>query len=76
MDADEARHGQLIEAALAAHRRCIGINLARATRSLYSAHKPTPEEMAESAAAEAAAVAADKALADWISPEARLTRGH
>jgi hypothetical protein len=65
MGAEEAHHERLIEIAATAHRCLIAINLARAVASLHSAARPTPKEIVEVATADAAAVAADKALADW-----------
>lgn len=75
MDSEEAQHEHLIEIAASALQHQIAIDFARVVRALYWVHQPTREETAESASAYAAVVAANKALADWRSPEARLARG-
>ena len=66
MNADEARHDRLIEIATKAHQHSVSVNLARAVHSLYSTGGPTQRESARAKFAEAACVAADKALAEWI----------
>ena len=71
MDAEEAHHDRLVEIATIAHQRSVAINLARALASLHSAARPTPEEMAEVANADAAALAADKAVVDSAAHRAR-----
>jgi hypothetical protein len=74
MNAEEARHERLVEIAAAAHQHRVAINLASAIESLYSAGGRSLRGVAEMISADAAAEAADKALEDWRSPEARLAR--
>ena len=57
MGAVKALHERLLEIAVAANRRRIAINLARAVASLRSAGRPTSKEEAEVATADEAAVA-------------------
>lgn len=56
---------RLVEAAAVAGRRRIAIGLVRAFKEVNSVMKPTAEENAELAAADAACLAADNALAAW-----------
>jgi hypothetical protein len=65
MGADEARHERLFEIAALAHQHRVAVNFACAFRSLFSTTRPTPNELAKVAAADAATAAADKALVDW-----------
>jgi hypothetical protein len=71
MNADEARHDRLMETATKAHQHCVAVNLARAINSILSVAQPTTAVMVEIADAEAAAIAADKALANWRSSTAQ-----
>ena len=56
---------QLVEAAAVAGRRRVVIGLVRAFQQVNSVVKPTAAENAELAAADAACLAADKAVAAW-----------
>lgn len=75
MDAEEAHRERLVEIAAAAHQHAVALNYALALRSLHVFDGSIVKERAEAASADAAALAADKALSDWNSPEARLARG-
>ena len=75
MTADEAHHERLIEIAAKAHCHSVALNLAKALHSIHSLDKPTLGEAREIASAQADCLAANKALADWLSPDARRTRG-
>jgi hypothetical protein len=61
----EKEHAALVDAALDAERRNYAIGMAAAFKSLTSAHKPTPAEIAEQTAAEAEWRKASTALADY-----------
>ena len=73
MTADEAHRDRLIEAAAKAHSKSVALNMASALRCLYSPDHPTPSEAAEIAGAEAAAAAADEAVAKCRSDTHRRT---
>ena len=74
MNADEAHHERLIEIAAKAHCHSVALNIARAVHSIHSLDKPTLGEAREIASAQADCVAADQALEDWRSPDARRAR--
>jgi hypothetical protein len=61
----EKEHTALVDAAAGAESRNYAIGMAAAVRSLTSAQKPTPAEIAEQAAAEAEWRTASTALADY-----------
>jgi hypothetical protein len=61
----EAEHIALVDAAVDAERRNYAVGMAAAFRSLTSAQKPTPAEIAEQAAAETEWQRARTALANY-----------
>jgi hypothetical protein len=71
MDADEAHHDCLIENAEKAYRRTVTIKLALGLRGLRLVNTLTFRELVEMTSAEAACVAADKALSEWREGHAR-----
>jgi hypothetical protein len=65
MTTENATLARLVEAAAAADRRRIAVGVVRAFKEVNSIVKPTAQENAELAAADAACLAADGALAAW-----------
>jgi hypothetical protein len=61
----EKEHTALVDAAADAERRNYAVGMAAAIKSLTSAQKPTPAEIAEQTGAEADWQKASKALADY-----------
>ena len=65
MTKDTETLARLVDTAAVAGRRRVAIGLVRAFKEVNSVMKPTAAENAELAAAEAACLAADNALAAW-----------
>jgi hypothetical protein len=61
----EKEHTALVDAAAEAERRNYAVGMAAAFKSLTSAQKPTPAEIAEQSAAETEWREASRALADY-----------
>jgi len=61
----EKEHAALVDAAAQAERRNYAVGMAAAVRSLTSADKPTPVEIAEQRAAESKWQEASRALANY-----------
>jgi len=65
MAPEDVQLARLVKAAEAARGRQLALGIARRTRVAPSVEGPTPKELEETAAAEAACLVADRALADF-----------
>ena len=65
MAPEDVQLARLVKAAEAARGRQLALGIASRTKAVPSAEGPTPKELEEAAAAEAACVVADRALADF-----------
>ena len=65
MTHEDVQLGHLAAAAMAARGRQIDLGIASRAKAASSGEGPTPKELEETAAAEAACLVADRALADF-----------
>jgi len=65
MAPEDVQLTRLVKAAVAARGRQLALGIASQTKGATSIEGPTPKELEETAAAEAACLVADRALADF-----------
>jgi hypothetical protein len=65
MAPEDVQLARLVKAAVAARGRQLALGIASRTRVSPSTEGPTPKELEDAAAAEAACLAADRALAEF-----------
>ena len=65
MAPEDVQLARLVKAAVAARSRHLALGIVSRTKATPSVEGPTPKELEEAAAAEAACLVADRALADF-----------